>query len=107
MATSSTIPIAFEELNDEGSRTAVFRAWNNVSTFLNDQTTSRQSIWEAPIKMILLYHALYILEAGSVGVSQWLRRGPAADTVNHLTGPGCLNEINHHKKRTRPVSSSG
>ena len=73
LATSSSIAIAFEELNDGGSHTTVFCAWNNVSTFLHYQTTHRQSIWEARIKMILIYHALYISEAGSVRVSQWLQ----------------------------------
>ena len=53
-ATSSSIAIAFEELNDKGSHTTVFRAWNNVSTFLHNQTTHRQSTWEARIKVILL-----------------------------------------------------
>ena len=52
----------------KASHTTVIRAWNNVSTFLHDQTTHRQSIWEARIKMILLYHAMYISEAGSVRV---------------------------------------
>ena len=50
---------AFEGLNHEGSHTTVFRAWNNVSTSLHDPATHRQSIWEARIKMILLYHVLY------------------------------------------------
>ena len=85
LATSSSNAIAFEELNDEGSHTTVFCAWNNVSTSLHDQTTHRQSIWEARIKMILLYHALYISEAGSVRAYQWLRREHAADMVSHLT----------------------
>ena len=49
LAASSSIVIAFEELNDEGSDTTVFRAWNTVSTSLHDQTTQRQSIWEARI----------------------------------------------------------
>ena len=31
--------MAFEELNDQGSNTTVFRAWNTVSTSLHDQTT--------------------------------------------------------------------
>ena len=97
--------MTFEKLNDEGSHTTVFRAWNNVSTFLHDQTINRQSIWKARIKMILLYHALYISEAGSVRVSQWLRREHAADMVNHLTGPGCLIELKYHKERARKVSS--
>ena len=90
LATSSSIAIAFKGLNDEGSHTTVFRAWNNVSTSLHDQTTDRQSIWEARIKMLLLilYHALYISEAGSVRASQWLRREHAADMVSHLAGPG-------------------
>ena len=89
LATSS-IAIAFEEdLNDEGSHTTVFRAWNNVSTSLHDQTTHRQLIWEVRIKMVLLHHALYISEAGlSVRASQRLRREHAADMVRHLTGPG-------------------
>ena len=39
LATISSIAIAFEELNDEGSDTTVFRAWGNVSTSLHDQTT--------------------------------------------------------------------
>ena len=47
LATSSSIAIAFEELTNGGSHTTVFRAWNNVSTSLNDQVTHRQSIWEA------------------------------------------------------------
>ena len=55
--------------------------------------------------MILLYHALYISEAGSVRVSQWLRREHAADMVSHVTGPGCLIELKYHKKRARRVSS--
>ena len=83
----------------------VFRAWNNVSTSLHDRKTHRQSIWEARIKMILLYHALYISEAGSVRASQCLRREHEADMVSHLTGPGCLIELKYHKKRTRHVSS--
>ena len=74
--------MAFEELNDKGSHTTVFRAWNNVSKFLHDQTTHRQSIWEARIKMIPLYHALYISEAGSMRVSQWVRREHEADMVS-------------------------
>ena len=49
LATSSSIALVFEELNDEGSHTTVFRAWNNVSTSLHDQTTHSQSIWEARI----------------------------------------------------------
>ena len=56
------------------------------------QQPHRQSIWEARIKMILLYHALYISEAGSVRACQWLRREHAAEMVSHLTGPGCLIE---------------
>ena len=43
-ATSSSIAITFEELNDEGSDTTVFRAWNTVSTSLHDQTTHRQTV---------------------------------------------------------------
>ena len=105
LATSSTFAIAFEELNDEGSHTTVFPAWNNVSAFLHDQTTQRQSIWEARIKMILLYHALYISEAGSVRASQWLRKEHAADMVSHVTGPGCLIDLKYHRKRTQHVSS--
>ena len=53
--------MAFEGLNDEGSHTTVFRDWNNVSTSLHDQTTHRHSIWEARIKMILLYYTRYRL----------------------------------------------
>ena len=49
LTTSNSIAIAFEELNDEGTLTTVFRAWNNVSTSLHDQTTHRQSIGEARI----------------------------------------------------------
>ena len=47
------------------------------------------------IKMILLCHALYISEAGSVRASQWLRREHAADMVSHLTGSGCLIEFKY------------
>ena len=42
LATRSSDAIAFEELNDEGSDTTVFRAWNTVTTCLHDQTTYRQ-----------------------------------------------------------------
>ena len=49
LATSSNIATAFEEFNDEGSDTTVFRAWDNVSTPFHDQTTHRHSIWEARI----------------------------------------------------------
>ena len=96
---------AFKGLNDEGSHTTVFRAWHNVSTSLHDQATHRQSIWETRIKLILLYHALYISESGSVCASQWLRREHAADMVSHPTGLRCLIELNYHNKRTRHVSS--
>ena len=57
--------MSFEELNDEGSHTTVFHACKNVSTSLHDQATRRQSIWEARILMILLYHALNTSEAGT------------------------------------------
>ena len=49
LATSSSIAIAIEELNDEGSDTIVFRVWNTISTSLHDQIIHRQSIWEARI----------------------------------------------------------
>ena len=39
LATSNNIAVTFEELNDEGSDTTVFRTWNTVSTSLHDQTT--------------------------------------------------------------------
>ena len=55
--------------------------------------------------MILLYHALYVSEAGSVRVFQWLRREHEADKVSHLTGPGCLIKLKYLEKRTRHVSS--
>ena len=84
LATRSSIAIAFEESNGEDSDTTVFRTWNNVGT------SHRQSIWEARIKMILLYHALYISEAGSVRACQWLTREHAAGMVNRRAGPGCL-----------------
>ena len=51
--------------------------------------------------IVLLYHALYISEAGSLRVFQWLRRERAAGMVSHLTGPGCLIELKYHKKRAR------
>ena len=76
-----------------------------TTSALHDQTTHRQSIWEARIKMILIYHALYISEAGSVRASQWLRREHAADMVSHLTGPGRLINLKYNEKRTRYVSS--
>ena len=49
LATSISIAIALEELSDEDSDTTVFRAWNTASMCLHDQTTHRQSIWEARI----------------------------------------------------------
>ena len=49
VATSSSIAFGFEESNDEGSDTTVFRAWNTVSTSLHDQTRHRQTIWEVRI----------------------------------------------------------
>ena len=49
LATSISIAIAFEDLSDEGSDTTVLRAWNTVRMSLHDQTTHRQSIWEARI----------------------------------------------------------
>ena len=47
-AAISSITIASEELNDEGSDT-VFRAWNTVRTSLRGQTTHRQTVCEARI----------------------------------------------------------
>ena len=82
--------IAFEELDEEDSPTTVFRALIDVSTFFHDQTTQRQSIWETLAKIILLWHALYILQAGSVRVFQSLRREREAVTVSQYSGPGCL-----------------
>ena len=71
------------------------------------QHTDTQSVWEARIKMILIYYALYTSEAGSVRVSQWLRRGLAADMVSDVPDPECLIELTFHKKCTRHVSSPG
>ena len=47
-----------EVLNDEASPTTVFRAWDNVSTSIYHQTTHSQSIWEARIWIILIYHVI-------------------------------------------------
>ena len=100
---AAAFSITFEEFNDEGSHTTVFRAWNNVSTFLNDQATHRVDLGGSDQDDTIIACTLYISEADSVRVSQWLRREHEADMVSQLTGPGCLIELNNHKKRTRHV----
>ena len=66
--------IAFEELNDEGSHTTMFRAWNNVSTALHDQTTQTVDLGGSDLDDTIISCIVYFRSWLSVRLSVATKR---------------------------------